>query len=479
MRKLLSTVAIAMMGLVPLSASAETLTDALISAYRNSQLLEQNQAILRAADEDLAFAVGALLPVLRWQAQISANQAYYVEPTRVGGVLGATLSGQQPLRSSDTLALVAEMTLLDFGRNRLDIDVRNALILASRQSLVSVEQQVLLDAVAAYVNLRLQGELVSAQEANVRLITQDLRAAKDRFEVGEVTRTDVALAEAQLASANSALASAQGDYNVARERYRATIGHYPTTLSGLPKMPNTASTLAAARTIADRTHPAILEAQERAKAAELGIAVARAQMMPTIRGQIQLDQSFSGDGQGEVFSGGSSGPINQSLSINMNQTIYQGGQLSSQLRRQIAVSQSASAGLLQTVINVDEAVGTAWSRILVAQASIVAGDEQIRAAQAAYDGVRQEAELGSRTTLDVLDADQNLLSAKASRLQAGANLYVSRYQLLSAMGLLTAEHLRLGIPTFDPSAYLNAVKNAPATSGRGAKLDAILKKLGK
>ncbi len=115
----------------------------------------------------------------------------------------------------------------------------------------------------------------------------------------------------------------------------------------------------------------------------------------------------------------------------------------------------------------------------MSNASIKAGDEQIRAAQAAYDGVKQEAELGSRTTLDVLDAEQNLLSAKASRLQAAANLYVSQYQLLSAMGLLTANHLHLGIPTFDPQAYLNAVKNAPATSGRGAKLDRILKTLGK
>ena len=116
---------------------------------------------------------------------------------------------------------------------------------------------------------------------------------------------------------------------------------------------------------------------------------------------------------------------------------------------------------------------------MVANASIAATQELIQAAQAAYDGVKQEADLGSRTTLDVLNSQQNLLSANASYLQAQANLSISQYALLAAMGMLTADQLKLGIPTFDPSAYLNAVKKAPATSSRGAKLDKILKTLGK
>ena len=479
MRKLWSTVAIGVLAYIPLSVSAETLTDALISAYRNSQLLEQNQAVLRAADEDLAQAVGSLRPVLNWQATIAAQGAYYPADVPRRGFSAAIPSGQTDYSSASTLELVASMPIWDFGRGHLNIELRNALVRASQHSLVNVEQQVLLDAVSTYVNMGLQGELVNAQEANVRLITQDLRAAKDRFDVGEVTRTDVALAEAQLASANADLASAQGAYNIARETYKAKIGHYPSKMNGLPRVPVTAATLAGARAIALKTHPVILQSQEQATASELAVEVARAQMMPNITGRASLSQQFTGDGGAAVFSGGTTGAINESLGITLNQTIYAGGQLSSGLRQQIANSQSAHAGLLQTVINVDQAVGTAWSNILVANASITAGDEQTRAAQAAYEGVKQEAELGSRTTLDVLDAEQNLLSARSARLQAGANLYVSRYQLLSAMGLLTAQHLHLGIPTFDPSAYLNAVKNAPATSGRGAKLDRILKTLGK
>jgi outer membrane protein len=300
-----------------------------------------------------------------------------------------------------------------------------------------------------------------------------------------VTKTDVALAEAQLASANSALAKAQGDYNVARETYNAKIGHYPGKLSPLPRVPATAKSVAAAKAIALRTNPQVLAAQHQAKAADLGVDGARADMMPSIDANAQLDQSFSGDAAGtgtrqeRFFFGASTSPITESLGVTLRQTIYQGGQLSSALRRAIATQQRFKEILLQAGVDVSLQIGQAWSNILVSNASIKAGDEQIRAAQAAYDGVKQEADLGSRTTLDVLDAEQNLLSAKAARLQAGANLYISHYQLLQAMGLLTAEHLHLGIPTFDPSAYLNAVKHAPATTARGAKLDRILKTLGK
>ena len=453
----------------PGAARAETLAAALAAGYESSGLLEQNRAVLRAADEDVAQAVAALRPVVSWVStfQASAPASPFAVNT-FGGFQGST-----------SLGLQATVTLFDAGQRELAIDQQKEAVLATRQALLDVEQQVLFRVVQAYLEVQRVGAFVDLRQNNVRVITQELRAARDRFEVGEVTRTDVALAEAQLASANSALAAAQGNYNIARERYKAAIGHYPGNLSGLPRLPTTAKTIAGARAIALRTHPVILQAQHQARASDFGVELARAEMMPTVDGSASLRQTFRGDNNPPFFSGGLSDPIEERFGINMTQTIYAGGRLSSALRKAIAQQQSSHAGLLQTGVNVDEAVGRAWSNILVANVSIEAGSEQIRAAQAAYDGVKQEADLGSRTLLDVLDADQNLLSAKAARLQASANFYVSQYQLLSAMGLLTAQHLRLGIPTFDPSAYLNAVKNAPATSGRGAKLDRILKTLGK
>jgi outer membrane protein len=216
----------------------------------------------------------------------------------------------------------------------------------------------------------------------------------------------------------------------------------------------------------------ILQAQHQSKAADIGVELAKAQMLPNLSGTANINQAISSQDL-------SLGTMTESIGLQFSQTLYAGGRLSSGFRQAIMQQQAAHAGVLQTGVNVSEAVGRAWSNILVANASIGAGTEQIRAAQAAYDGVKEEAALGSRTTLDVLDAEQNLLSAKAARLTATANYYVGQYQLLSAMGLLTASHLNLGIPTFDPQAYYNAVKHAPATSAQGAKLDRILKTLGK
>lgn len=439
-------------------AQAETLADALSAAYRTSNLLAQNEAVLRAADEGVAQAVAALRPVVKWAASTNWGR-----------------SGQDALFSSretgltTSLGLTASLTLLDFGRNRLGIAIAEESVKAARQALVGVEQNVLLTAVRAYVDVSLQGSIVALRESNVRLITQELRAATDRFDVGEVTRTDVALAQAALAQAKSGLAAAQGNFNIAREAYKAATGKYPGRLAGLPKLPATANSIEAARDVALRTHPNILQAQNLVKVGDLQVELARAQTRPSLDASASLTESSS------VETGGVD---NQTLSLSFGQTIYAGGALSSGLRRAIAQKDQQRAGLNQTIVEIDQSVGQSWANIAVSRASIVAGDEQIRAAQVAFDGVREEASLGARTTLDVLDAEQDLLDARAGRLEAEANLYVAVYQLLSAMGLLTADHLKLGVPTYDVDSYYKAVRNAPAHSPQGAKLDRILKSIG-
>lgn len=463
MRNVVKALLLGAVSFAPGAAWSESLADALISAYRNSHLLEQNQAVLRAADEDVATAVGSLKPVVSFVTRVGRVETDYVS------------SHTSPLyrdgfSTSGSSSLQASLTLLDFGRGKTTVALKNELVLASQAALVGVEQQVMFDAVQAYVNVSLQADLVATQESNVKLISQDLQAAKDRFDVGEVTKTDVSLAEAQLASAKAALASAQGNYTVAKERYNAAIGHYPEKLSAIPSTPIAVKSLEEARAIALRSHPVVAQVAHQAKAADLGVDLAKAQMSPTLGLSASVAEAYTTDGLTSTVN---------SLGLELDQTLYAGGRLSSGLRKAIAQQAEAHAGQLQVGVNVTEAVGKAWSNILVAKASIAATDEQIRAAQAAYDGVKQEAELGSRTTLDVLNAEQDLLSAKAAQLQAQANLSVSRYGLLSAMGMLTVDQLNLGIPTFDPSAYLNAVKQAPATSSRGAKLDKILKTLGK
>ncbi len=436
------------------TVQAETLADALIAAYRNSNLLEQNRATLRAADEDYAISISSLRPVVSYAA--NAGKSWVRDNGGWDSVSGLSAS----------ISLSAELTLVDFGRRQLGIELAKESVLATRQALVNVEQQVLLAAVQAYVNVRLTQEIVLLRQSNVRLITQELNAARDRFEVGEITRTDVSQAEAALASAQALLVTAEGNHLVAREAYKVAVGSYPGRLAALPASPSIGRSVQEARAVALRTHPTILSTQHQVKASELNVALAEAAMKPTVGLGLTLSDSNTTD-------------LNARLGLSMNQTIYAGGANSARYRKAVANKEATFAGLRQTVVLVEQNLANAWSSLDVYRASITATDGQIRAAQAAFDGVREEAQLGARTTLDVLEAEQDLLNARASRLEAEANRYVAVYAVLSGMGLLTADHLKLGIPTYDPEAYFNAVKNAPSTSVQGKKLDRVLEKLGK
>ena len=443
-----------LLGALPLRA--ETLTDALIAAYRNSNLLDQNQAVLRAADEDAAVAMAKLRPVVDFTVQGSWRKYDNATASSFPTAYYETLDG--------SVSLSASLLIWGGGRARIGLEVAKESVLATRSALLNIEQEVLLAAVSAFVDVRLQLEIVALRESNVRLITQQLRASRDRFEVGEVTLTDIALAEARLAAARSGLAAAQGNLMVAKERYKATTGNYPGLLAGLPKLPATAKSIEDARAVALRTHPFMSQAQHEARSAALRVDLAKAAMRPTLSGRAAVSEDFDGLG-------------NTSLSLTFNQTLYAGGELSALYRKSLAGKDAADAGLHQTAVVVTENVGRSWASLAVANASIEAGRLQVNAAQTAFDGVREEATLGARTTLDVLDAEQELLDARNLRLQAEASRYVGTFQLLAAMGLLTVDHLNLGIPSFDPEAYYDAVKTAPATSAQGKKLDRILGKI--
>jgi outer membrane protein len=435
-----------------LPAGAETLGDALIAAYRNSNLLEQNRAVLRAADEDAAQAIARLRPVIA-----AAAQATQRDPTPFG---------QDDLIAQ--IGLTADLTLYAGGQNRLALEAAKETVLATREALLQTEQLVLLDAVVAFMEVIRASQFVSLGENNIRVLGEELQAARDRFEVGEVTRTDVSLAEARLALARANLAAAQGDLQVAREAYRAATGRYPGALTAPARLPSAAGSLAEARAIAVEGHPLIRQAQRQVTVAELNVARAEGSLLPSVG----LSAEIARDRDGEDAS---------SISLFAQQTFYAGGQLSSLVRQAEAGRDQARANLLQTVVNIEQQVGDAWANTLVTAAQIAAGQEQVRAAQLAFEGVREEAALGARTTLDVLDAERELLDARVRLVEAQTRQTVASYQFLSSMGLLTAEYLRLGVPTYDPAAYYNAVQGAPVVrvSPQGERLDHILRSLGR
>lgn len=456
-QRLLAT---ALAAMLPVSAMAESLADTMVAAYRHAALLDQNRAVLRAADEDVASAIAALRPVIEW----SLRHQY----TNTDG-FDAT---------SQTLALQGQLTVYDWGRGQLAIDIAKELVLATRARLVSVEQDVLLGAVDAYLTVRSARQQVTLAQNSVRVLNEELRAAEDRFEVGEITVTDVALAQAQLAETRALLATAEGNLAIAVESFRTATGGQPGDLSAPPSLPDLPESAGAAQAIGQRSHPAITEAQRNVAAGELRVAAAAAERLPRLDGTFGIQAQRAEDRS--LFGGGGkeTTPIG-SASLELSQTIYSGGRLPAAHRRAMASRDAQRAALLQTSRQVSEAVATSWANIDVAGAQIRAIDQQIAAAQQAYEGVREEATLGARTTLDVLDAEQNLLEARANRITAEANLQLAHYQLLAAMGLLTVENLQLGIPTYDPAAYYSAVREAPYTSTRGRNLDRVLRAIGR
>lgn len=436
----------AMMSGVALPALAESLGDTLVAAYRNSALLDQNRAVLRAADEDVATAMASLRPVVEWALSHNFTDFNGAEST------------------TTTLELTASMTLYDFGRSQAAIDMAKEAVLSTRYALVAVEQDILLAAIQAYMDVRAAIEQVELQQNSVRVLGQELQAAQDRFDVGEITVTDVALANAQLAASRAALSAAEGELEVAREDYAAATGARPQGLETPPPLPTRPASVEAAQATAQRNHPAILQASREVAAAELSVVAAAAERNPTLAGTASAQTNKDGDTQAVV-------------GLQLSQQIYTGGRLSAAHRKAMANRDASRSALLNTSRQVAQAVGTAWANIEVASAQIGAINQQISAAQQAYDGVREEATLGARTTLDVLDAEQSLLEARADLISAEATLQLAHYQLLAAMGLLTVEDLNLGIPTYDPSAYYNAVRDAPYTSRQGENLDRVLRAL--
>lgn len=434
---------------------SETLSETLASAYDNSNLLAQQQATLRAADEGVAQAVATLKPILEYSinANTSRTQTFATTPMFVS--------------SSNSIDLNAILTLLDFGRRDTLIKLQKNLVMQTRQVLKNIEQNILFSAVSAFINLQIANEILSLRKANVKLVEEELRSTKSRFELGEVTRTDIAIAEARLAGARATLTAAQGDLTIARENYKTATGEYPTTrLKAPPAPPALPKSVEDARNNALRNHPNILQAQYSVTVADLGIEAAEANFNPTLTGNIRISRNDKG-------------VDTHSVGMNFSQQIYSGGAKSSAMREAIAQKESALAALKQTRLTILQEVSTAWESLATTKSRIKAEMQRIAAAQTAYDGVREEASLGIRTTLDVLNAEKELLDARVAKVQAVAQQHLDTYRILQSIGQMNARSLQLNVTVYDPEVYYQEVKSAPTTWPGSKRLDRVLDKINK
>lgn len=327
-------------------------------------------------------------------------------------------------------------------------------------------------ATQAYYELQRAQRVLTVRQNNLSVISRELRAARDRFEVGEVTRTDVALAEARLAEARSQLAVAQGDVARAQQEYLRATYRQPGGVNALGSVPSIPGSVSAATTIALKTQPDLIAAQYAVTLADLSIAIAEASLKPSVNltGRYGYTQNLDDN---DFFNRGGS------ISLGASGPIYRGGALTSALRQAVANRDQRRAQLHVVAENVRQNVANAYVNVQVARSAIQASQQQVQAAQVAFNGVREEAQLGARTTLDVLNAEQDLLDARTLLISAQVDEYVAAYNVIAAMGRLTVAELNLPVQQYDPTVYYNLVKDAPALSSQGEQLNRVLRAIGK
>ena len=444
-------------------AVGQTLPEALAASYRNSSILESSRALLRASDETVSQAVAVLRPAINL---VATSQGRVVDSSSSQGMQGGdSLTG--------TLRLTMDLLLSDGGSQRLAVKAAEEGVLAARQTLVETEQNVILGAVRAYYDVLRYNRLLTLERNNLRLISTELDAARNRFQLGAITRTDVSAVEARLASARSAVALREGELSIARETYKLQVGEYPGTLEFSPLIVELPSSLEEAIEIARRNHPSIIRAQHTAAAADFNVQRSETVLNPRISlgGSVALDRDL------ERWSG--SGSTTSTISLTANMPLYRGGANMALLRHGLAVSQQARFDLLQSVRTAEQRVASAWANFEIASASITARREQVEAAQIAYNGMREEASLGLRSTLDVLNTEQTLLSARTDLITAETSRDTAAYSLVASMGKLTAAELGLDVNLYDPGANYERVKTAPVASDRRMLLDKVLKRSGR
>ncbi|HRO12310.1 TolC family outer membrane protein [Amaricoccus sp.] len=435
------------------AAEADSLADALVKAYQTSPLLDSSRAALRGVDENLPQARSARRPQVGVSASLSSQ---------------TTAEAIEDQLYSSQASLNASLLVFDNGQTKAAIESARNLIAAGRADLKGIEQQVLFDAVEAYVSVRRDQEFVRLARNDVQRLDETLTATRNRFDVGEVTRTDVSQSESRAAASRSTLAAAEGQLAISRESYLAVVGSPADNLEAPPPLPQVPGTLDAATAIGRQRNPAIIAAQFNERVAVYDFDRALAAKGPQLA--ITAGVGIERDNQNiQGWDGNSFGQVGVEGSL----PLYTGGRNDSLVRQAQALLDQRRFELNDSARQVVQSVGEAWAQLLVARASIVARREQVEAARIAAEGVAEEARLGARSTLDVLDADQERLEAEAEVVRALADEYIATYGLLQAMGLLTVEHLNLGIESYNPDVNFTRVRNGPSGGYDTSAVDRI------
>ena len=419
------------------TASADTLREALVSTYNANPTLTGQRETLKSTDAGVAIARAAGRP------QVSATVGVTRDLTRsgrfdVGGSKGPFITGGVDL----------SYPLFQGGTVRNNIEAAKTRVEAGRATLRAVEGDVFTEAVAAYMDVIRDRAIVELNNNNVRVLETNLQATRDRFEIGDVTRTDVAQSEARLSLQRSELLDAQARLTTSEENYRRVIGKRPDALQPPPPLPPFPATADQAVQIALANNPDLIAVSRQAEAANYDVRSVRGTRLPTVSAVASGDyaNTISGDTQGIPRSGTAT-----SVGVQGRIPLYQGGLPAARIRQAQALEGETLERRIATERAVVANTRSAFATYKAATDAIASNQVAVNANELALEGARAENSVGTRTILDVLNAEQELLNAQVALVTARRDQYVAGFQLLNAMGQAEADDLGLeGGPLYDP-----------------------------
>lgn len=436
-------------------ACADTLEGALVLAYQNNPSLNAQRAGTRATDENVPQALAGYRPKVNITASGGEQSLSTTtkSPVTGGGSSWTTSSGYN---SPFSVGLTMTQTLFNGFQTANRTRQAEAQVLASRATLANSVQTVLLNAVTAYMNLLRDAAILDLQRRNVEVLQEQLRQTRDRFNVGEVTRTDVAQSESSLAAGRSQVLTAQANFASSQATYRQVIGINPGKLApGTPVDRFSPKSLPGAVATGIGTNPSVAAAQFNVDVALRQVKVAEGALLPNLSVQGSVQKNYLAPGTLATMQS-----YNASLLGTLTVPVYQGGSEYSLIRQ-------AKETLGQTRLNLDvardqarQSVVQAWGQLDAAKANIEATQAQVQAAEIALNGVREEARVGQRTTFDVLTAQQTLVNARVAVVTAQHDRVVASYSLLAAVGRLNPETLGLHVPVYRPQVHYEQVRDA-------------------
>lgn len=444
-RALASVAVIAVLSGMGAPAWAETLRDALALAYQTNPSLLSQRASQRSLDESIVQARAGLRP----QLDVTASATYSRSDTTTFGVVESDGAG---------VSIGLSQTLWSGGRIGHGISAAEANIMAGRENLRDIEQTVLASVIQAYADVIRDSEILRIRQSNLGVLGRQRDESSARFEVGEITRTDVAQSEARLAQSEADLANAQAQLSVSRAVYAAVVGQAPGELAPMPVLPNLPTDFDSALDVALQDNPGIRAAGYTLRAAEANVAAARAEYMPSARLTASYGGSSNDIGRPGDIVDNTAFQAGASVSV----PLFTGGLNSSrvaQARERANIAQINVEGERRSTL---QSVSSAYAQSLSARSTLTAGQEAVRAATVAAEGVRQEAQVGLRTTLDVLNQELELRSAEVTLASARRNEYVAQANLLAAMGRLEGQDLDASLQVYDPATNYNSVRNRGA-----------------